>query len=84
MSVIEELDALQQQDSSIRELEKKVRDLPLRRRQETDRVDGDPAGYAQKHAKQVGLYAKVLERLTGMRVNEQYIVLLGADAEVRG
>ncbi|MBR2645745.1 MAG: UvrD-helicase domain-containing protein [Clostridia bacterium] len=49
----------------------------------TDRVDGDPAGYAQKHAKQVGLYARVLERLTGMRVREQYIVLLGADAEVR-
>ncbi|MBQ9726486.1 MAG: hypothetical protein IJV65_03160 [Kiritimatiellae bacterium] len=40
MSVIEELDALQQQDSAIRDLEKKVRDLPLRRRQETDRVDG--------------------------------------------
>ncbi len=40
MSVIEELDALQRQDAAIRELEKKARDLPLRRRQETDRVGG--------------------------------------------
>lgn len=40
MSVIQELDALQQQDSAIRDLARKVRDLPLRRRQETDRVDG--------------------------------------------
>lgn len=38
MTVIEELDALQTQDSAIRELAKKVRDLPLRRAQETDRV----------------------------------------------
>ena len=49
----------------------------------TDRVDGDPAVYAQKHARQVGLYAAVLERLTGMPVKETYIVLLGADTEVR-
>lgn len=40
MSVIEELDALQTQDSAIRELARKIRDLPLRRRQETDRVSG--------------------------------------------
>ena len=40
MSVIEELDALQRQDSAIRELAQKARDLPLRRRQETDRVGG--------------------------------------------
>ena len=40
MSVIEELDALQTQDAAIRELARKVRDLPLRRRQETDRVAG--------------------------------------------
>ena len=38
MTVIEELDALQKQDSVIRELAKKVRDLPMRRAQETDRV----------------------------------------------
>ena len=38
MTVIEELDALQRQDSVIRELAKKVRDLPMRRAQETDRV----------------------------------------------
>lgn len=38
MTVIEELDALQKQDSVIRDLAKKVRDLPLRRAQETDRV----------------------------------------------
>jgi len=40
VSVIEELDALQAQDAVIRELARKVRDLPLRRRQETDRVAG--------------------------------------------
>ena len=40
MSVIEELDALQRQDAAIRELAQKARDLPLRRRQETDRVGG--------------------------------------------
>lgn len=40
MSVIEELDALQKQDSAIRELARKARDLPQRRRQETDRVGG--------------------------------------------
>ena len=40
MSVIEELDALQRQDAVIRELAQKARDLPLRRRQETDRVGG--------------------------------------------
>ena len=49
----------------------------------TDRVEGDPDAYAQKHTKQVSLYAKVLERLTGMPVRERYVVLLGADAEVR-
>ncbi len=49
----------------------------------TDRVEGDPAVYAQKHARQVALYAKVLERLTGMPVKEKNIVLLGANAEVR-
>lgn len=48
----------------------------------TDRVDGDPALYAQKHARQVSLYASVLERLTGMPVREKIIVLLGANAEV--
>ena len=48
----------------------------------TDRVDGDPAVYAQKHAKQVALYAKVLARLTGTPVRQTYIVLLGANAEV--
>ena len=49
----------------------------------TDRVEGDPAVYARKHEKQVALYARVLERLTGMPVRETYIVLLGANAEVR-
>ena len=49
----------------------------------TDRVDGDPAAYAKKHEKQVALYADVLERLTHIPVRERFIVLLGADAEVR-
>ena len=49
----------------------------------TDRVEGEPEAYAQKHEKQVALYAKVLERLTGLPVKEKYIVLLGANAEVR-
>lgn len=48
----------------------------------TDRVEGDPRAYAQKHARQVTLYASVLERLTGLPVRERYIVLLGANAEV--
>ena len=49
----------------------------------TDRVEGDPAVYAQKHEKQVALYAYVLERLTKIPVRERHIVLLGADTEVR-
>ena len=49
----------------------------------TDRVEDDPAVYAQKHQRQVALYAKVLEQLTGMPVRERWIVLLGANAEVR-
>ncbi len=48
----------------------------------TDRVEGDPAVYAQKHVRQVALYAKVLEHMTHLPVKERYIVLLGADAEV--
>ena len=49
----------------------------------TDRVDGDPEAAAQKHKKQVDLYAAVLEKLTGLPVRERRIVLLGAHAEVR-
>ena len=49
----------------------------------TDRVTGDPNEYAKKHARQVTLYAKALEKLSGMPVKERYIVLLGAKAVVR-
>lgn len=48
----------------------------------TDRVEGDPKVYAQKHQKQAALYAAALERLTGMPVRERRIVLLGAHTEV--
>ena len=48
----------------------------------TDRVDGDPKAYAQKHVRQVALYAEALERLSGMKVSERHIVLLGANTEV--
>ena len=48
----------------------------------TDRVTGDPKAYAQKHARQVALYAEALEKLSGMPVSERHIVLLGADTEV--
>ena len=48
----------------------------------TDRVDGDPNEYAKKHKKQVALYAKALEQLSGMPVKERHIVLLGANTEV--
>ena len=67
MSVIEELDALQKQDSVIRELEKKVRDLPLRRRQETDRVDG------------VGL--RLQEARDGVAAGEKNIALIEDEIE---
>ena len=49
----------------------------------TDRVEGDPNMYAQKHQKQVALYAAALEKLTGLPVRERHIVLLGANTEVR-
>ena len=48
----------------------------------TDRVTGDPKEYAQKHARQVALYAEALEKLSGMPVKERHIVFLGADTEV--
>ncbi len=48
----------------------------------TDRVTGDPKTYAEKHARQVALYAEALAKLSGLPVKERHIVLLGADAEV--
>lgn len=48
----------------------------------TDRVTGDPNETAKKHARQVGLYAEALEKLSGLLVKERYIVLLGAKAVV--
>ena len=48
----------------------------------TDRVTDDPNETAKKHARQVGLYAEALEKLSGLLVKERYIVLLGAKAVV--
>ena len=48
----------------------------------TDRVTGDPNETAEKHARQVALYAEALTKLSGMPVKERHIVLLGAAAEV--
>lgn len=49
----------------------------------TDRVTGDPNEYAKKHTRQVALYAKALQKLSGLPVKERCIVLLGAKAVVR-
>ena len=42
----------------------------------TDRVEGDPALWAERHRRQVELYARALETLTGRPVTEKYVVLL--------
>ena len=49
----------------------------------TDRVDGDPEAAARKHTRQVALYAAALQALSGIPVRERYVVLLGANTEVR-
>ena len=49
----------------------------------TDRVEGDPGLWAERHRRQVELYAQALEQLTGRPVREKYIVFLNGRACVR-
>ena len=49
----------------------------------TDRVEGDPVRWAERHRRQVELYARALETLTGRRVSEKYVVFLNGRACVR-
>ena len=49
----------------------------------TDRVIGDPAQWAQRHRRQVELYARALTTLTGRPVVEKYVVFLNGRACVR-
>ncbi len=49
----------------------------------TDRVEGDPGLWAERHRRQVELYAQALEKLTGRPVKEKYIVFLNGRACVR-
>ena len=49
----------------------------------TDRVEGDPARWAERHRRQVELYARALETLTGRPVKERYVVFLNGRACVR-
>ena len=49
----------------------------------TDRVEGDPVLWAERHRRQVELYAQALEKLTGRPVRERYVVFLNGRACVR-
>ena len=49
----------------------------------TDRVEGDPVLWAERHRRQVELYARALSTLTGRPVNEKYVVFLNGRACVR-
>ena len=49
----------------------------------TDRVEGDPALWAERHRRQVELYARALETLTRLPVHEKYIVFLNGRTCVR-
>lgn len=49
----------------------------------TDRVEGDPDLWAERHRRQVELYSKALETLTGRPVTEKYVVFLNGRACVR-
>ncbi len=49
----------------------------------TDRVEGDPAAWAERHRRQVELYARALATLTGRPVRERYVVFLNGRACVR-
>lgn len=49
----------------------------------TDHVEGDPKEHAERHRRQITLYAEALRSLTKIPVREAYIVLLNAKAAVR-
>jgi ATP-dependent helicase/nuclease subunit A len=49
----------------------------------TDRVEGDPVPWAERHRRQVELYARALETLTGRPVREKHVVFLNGRACVR-
>ena len=49
----------------------------------TDRVEGDPGLWAERHRRQVELYARALEQLTGRPVKDRYVVFLNGRACVR-
>ena len=49
----------------------------------TDRVEGDPGLWAERHRRQVELYARALHRLTGREVVEKYVVFLNGRACVK-
>jgi ATP-dependent helicase/nuclease subunit A len=49
----------------------------------TDHVTGDPALWAERHRRQVELYARALATLTGKPVTEKYVVLLNGRACVK-
>ena len=49
----------------------------------TDRVEGDPVLWAERHRRQVELYARALATLTGRPVNEKYVVFLNGRACVK-
>ncbi len=49
----------------------------------TDRVEGDPAPWAERHRRQVELYAQALATLTGRPVTEKWIVFLNGRACVK-
>ena len=49
----------------------------------TDHVEGDPALWAERHRRQVELYARALGTLTGRPVTEKYVVFLNGRACVR-
>ena len=49
----------------------------------TDRVEGDPTLWAERHRRQVELYAQALEQLTGRPVKDRYVVFLIGRACVR-
>ena len=49
----------------------------------TDRVEGDPVLWAERHRRQVELYAQALETLTGRPVRERYVVFLNGRTCVR-
>ena len=49
----------------------------------TDRVEGDPNPWAERHRRQVELYAQALSTLTGRPVSEKYVVFLNGRACVK-